>query len=436
MSHRGGRSQRDLSAHNRSLVLHHLFDEPMSRAELARATGLSSPTVTRIVTHLLGTGQLVAAGTAQGATGRPSEVVAYNPSFGALVGIHICLTAVTVVVADACGVIRCRRRLDTVDPTVPVRGETALDLADRAIRLAVAEAAVLGLDIRVVTVSVPGMVDVERGIVIDSPSLDWADLELGALLAKTLSARTRSAKTLSPTGTSNELDDPTPESWERPLVIIDNEAALEAIAHRWVGQAQGLDDFVLLSLGDTVRSAVVSGGTLLRGRNGGAGSVGRLITDIELIHPLRPGDRGALERRLDEAGIVERYRNHGDRREHRSAGPTTARDVFDAAVSGDAAARDVVDDTIDHVISCLVAVSALLDPDRIVLEGPTARWLEPYGRCLIDGLRRNLRVHPELVFSKLHDKADQLGPIRAGTLALLGPARSPASPADRPDDGW
>ncbi len=428
MHHQRGRSQRDLSAHNRSLVLHRLFDAPMSRAELTRATGLSSPTVTRIVAHLLGTGQLVTTGTAQGVTGRPREMVAYNPSFGALVGIHVCLTRVTLVVADACGVIRSRRDLTPDHPAAQVHGDVALDLVDRALMHAVTDAGVLGLDIRVVTVSVPGLVDVERGVVVDSPSLGWFDLELRALVAKSLSQTEASV---------TDFDADEPECWEHLLVTVDNEAALEAFAHQWVGQARGLDDFVLLSLGDTVRAAVVSGGTLLRGRKGGAGSVGHLITDIDLLHPMRSDRRGALERRMSEAGIVESHDNHVDRRTGR-ASPTraTARAVFEAAEAGDHVARDVVDDTIDHVISTLVAVSALLDPDRIVLEGPTARLLEPYGQCLVDGLRRNLPFHPDVVFSALYDEADQLGPIRAGTLALLGPARVPAVATETPDDGW
>ncbi len=401
------RSQIDVSEQNRSLVLAALVDRSMSRADLTRATGLSSPTITRIIQHLLGSGQVVAGGIDYGGSGRPGEVMEYNPAYGALLGISFEGEAVIGVVADACGTIVGRIEHRPIDPDESVLRDIARQSCSAALGQSKELAAELGLPVRAVTIGVPGIVDAARALALDAPNLDWTDEPLGPIFEEHF-------------GSDSDV-----------VFIVENDVSLGAYAHHWVGQAAGLDSFSVFWIGESVGAASFSGGALLRGAHGAAGEIGFLISSIDKLYSRRAGGRGPLERFINTAGIVDRWQSHPDfdpAASVREAVGVAA--VLDAAERGDAAAMAVVDDTLDYVIAAIVAISSLIDPSRIIIDGSTGRALEPYLRSLSDGLRRNLRLYPELVVSHLTDAHSVSGPIRAGLLALLGPAIGALAPVE------
>ncbi len=399
------RSQIDVSVQNRSLVLTALVDKSMSRADLTRATGLSSPTITRIIQHLLATGQVVAGGIDNSGNGRPGEVMEYNPAYGSLLGITFADRSIIGVVSDASGEVVGRVEHRPPDPSTDLTGELALECCADTLGAAKAIATELELPVRAVTIGVPGLVDSARGMALDVPNLDWTDVPLGPIFAEHFN------------------DD--------VVFIVENDVSLGAYAHHWLGQAVALDSFVVFSIGESVGSAIFSGGALLRGAHGAAGEIGFLISSIDKLYSRRAGGRGPLERFINAAGIVDRWRRHPDfdpaALEKRQA---TVDGVLDAAETGDVAAMAVIDDTLDYVISAIVALSALVDPSRIIIDGTTGRALAPYIRSLSDGLRRNLRLYPEVVVSTLTDTPTVTGPVRAGLLALLGPAVGALAPVE------
>ncbi|MEZ5225184.1 MAG: ROK family protein [Acidimicrobiales bacterium] len=378
----------------------------MSRADLTRVTGLSSPTITRIIQYLLGSGQVVAAGTDTSRPGRPGEVMQYNPAYGSLLGISFQDGVVTGVVADASGDVvgRVEHRPDDLGSSLTK--DLALEYCSVTLGEAMALAADLGLPVRAVTIGVPGLVDSARGMALDAPNLDWNDVPLGPTFERHFDP--------------NEV-----------VFIVENDVSLGAYAHHWQGQAVALESFVVFSIGERVGSAIFSGGALLRGAHGAAGEIGFLISSIDKLYSRRAGGRGPLERFINAAGIVERWQQHPDfdpaalaKRELSVAG------VLDAAETGDAAGMAVIDDTLDYVISSIVALSALIDPSRIIIDGTTGRALAPYIRSLNDGLRRNLRLYPDVVVSQITDGPTVSGPVRAGLLALLGPAVGALAPVE------
>ncbi len=377
----------------------------MSRADLARATGLSSPTITRIIQHLLSTGQVVRGHIEYGGAGRPGEVMEYNPGYGALIGIGFDARSVVGVVADASGTVL--DRIDRVPDDADARlvGEAARSTCARVLGEAKRRAEGLDLPVRAVTIGVPGLVDSAAGMALDAPNLGWTDVSLVPVFEQHFDIGGEVA------------------------LIVEKAVSLGAYAHHWCGQAEALESFAVFSIGESVGSAIFSGGALLRGAHGAAGEIGFLISSIDKLYSRRAGGRGPLERFINDDGIVERWTSHPDFDPDAATSQTlTVHGVMDAAELGDAVAMAVVDDTLDYVISSIVALSALIDPTRIIIDGTTGRALAPYLRSLADGLRRNLRLFPEVVVSELVDANSVAGPIRAGLLALLGPAVGALAP--------
>ena len=148
-------------------------------------------------------------------------------------------------------------------------------------------------------------------------------------------------------------------------VHIDNDANLAAIAERADGAGHDAGGFALLWMGDGLGLAVDQGGAVHRGASGGAGEIGYL-----------PIPRDAAELDPDAHDLQDLV-----------GGPTVARlaavhglpefgtsdERADTSGSAAAARDALIADLAPRVAVGVVPVLALLDPERIVLGGPTGR---------------------------------------------------------------
>jgi len=139
-------------------------------------------------------------------------------------------------------------------------------------------------------------------------------------------------------------------------VRIDNDVNLAALAERTDGAGRDTGGFALLWMGDGLGLSVDQGGTVHRGASGGAGEIGYL-----------PIPRSAAELDADARDLQDLI-----------GGPAVARLAaahgLDADLAGDAEARDTfLHELARRVAVGVVPVLALLDPELVVLGGPTGR---------------------------------------------------------------
>jgi predicted NBD/HSP70 family sugar kinase len=137
-------------------------------------------------------------------------------------------------------------------------------------------------------------------------------------------------------------------------VRIDNDVNLAALAERTDGAGRDAGGFALLWMGDGLGLSVDQGGTVHRGVSGGAGEIGYL-----------PIPRSATELDADARDLQDLI-----------GGPAVARLAaghgLDADLAGDPDARDAfLRDLARRVAVGVVPVLALLDPELVVLGGPT-----------------------------------------------------------------
>jgi hypothetical protein len=215
---------------NRSLVLQTLYsDGAMSRADLARATGLTRVTISDLVAELLGEALVVEQGTRDEARpGKPATLVDIDRAGFRILGIDLSAhDAFRGALLDLDGGIH-HRVVAALDGAT---GEAAIakviDLARELI--AQAEVPILGVGI-----GSPGVVDL-AGVVLTAPNLGWHDVPLQDRLAV-------------------ELDHP---------VLVANDANVAALAEHSFGGA--LSDTMLVKIGNGVGAGLLVGGTLLSG---------------------------------------------------------------------------------------------------------------------------------------------------------------------------
>jgi predicted NBD/HSP70 family sugar kinase len=146
-----------------------------------------------------------------------------------------------------------------------------------------------------------------------------------------------------------------------PSTAIDNDANLAAVGERDFGRGRDARSFVYVELGTGLGVGIVIDGELYRGARGAAGEVAYIPWPAD--GRAARSDRGRLEEATSGAAVVAEARRAG-------MGPAvTAKDVFDAARRGDAKALHAVDVEAERIALLLATITAVVDPEFIVLGG-------------------------------------------------------------------
>jgi predicted NBD/HSP70 family sugar kinase len=350
----------------------------LSRADLARSSSLSKPTVSLALANLEKAGLVRVAGVRTGMRGPAAILYEVRPDAGFVLALDVGQQYLRGAVSDLAGLRRSTASVEThaTDEHGLVRGLSRL--ADKLL----ADAGVAMADITQTVIGSPGVYDPGRDVLILAGALPGWDkpvvlTELRAAFGESL--------------------------------MIENDIDVAALAEQEHGHGRDVDSFAFVSVGTGIGMGLVLGGKLHRGAHGAAGEIGYL--------PLSRGDggdpkdarkRGILEAAASASGIVRAARKGGMR------GPVTARHVFAAATAGDARAVAVVAETALLVAQSICAIVAIVDPQLIVLGGGIGQ--APGFRDAVDfEVRRLAPVLPEIKVSALGADAVVDGCIAAGT---------------------
>ncbi|MFE2035615.1 ROK family transcriptional regulator [Streptomyces scopuliridis] len=318
---------------------------PLTAGQLKTLTGLSRPTVADLVERLQDSGLVRVVGETgdrrRGPNARLYGIVADRAHLAALdVRTH----SVSVVVADLLG--------ETLaEAVLPIGSDTATEAAvERAVALLERTAGKAGtVPLHSVGIGAPGLVDPVTGELRVTSGLPAWHRRLVAALQERLPA----------------------------TVLVENETNLAALAEQRLGAARGQDTFVLLWLGHGVGAAVVLDGKLRRGASGGAGEIGFLPVPGTSRLPSAVACDGGFHTLAGSAGVAELAERYGISAVPAPQEPPSAALVRTAvsALGGAAGADEVrsaaafLDDLADRLALGAAAVSAVLDPGRIVLAG-------------------------------------------------------------------
>lgn len=251
----------DARRHNRSLVLQTLYaGEMLSRADLARSTGLTRVTISDLVSGLVQEGLVVESGLrASPRPGKPATMLAFDDDARQVVGLDLSgATAFRGALLDLRG-----RVLDRHDvPLGAAVGSEALGLVLGLVRELVGRARrpLLGIGI-----GSPGVVD-PAGVVRSAPNLGWRDLDLRAEVAAAV---------------------------EGVPTQVTNDANAAALAEHSFGAGGG--DLMLVRIGHGVGAGLMVGGTPLFGSHFAAGEIGHVVVGTDGGRPCACGKHGCLE---------------------------------------------------------------------------------------------------------------------------------------------
>ncbi|MBA2720239.1 MAG: ROK family protein [Chloroflexi bacterium] len=322
--------------HNERLVVRTLYDlGPISRAEVARLTGLTRTTVSDVVSTLLDDGVVREIGRGPSSGGKAPILLEVHDDARLVVGLDLGEEHFAGSLVNLRGEIR-----RTVELAVDGRdGAAALalvfDLLDRL--LDGSTAPLLGIGI-----GTPGLVDSRTGTIRRAVNLDWRDLPLGAIVA---------------------------ERYAVPVNVA-NDSQAAALAEYTYAGGDRVPNLIAIRVGRGVGAGLILRGALFQGDGSGAGEIGHVvIADDGAL--CRCGRNGCLETVAGMSAIEAQATAATGR-------PTDLVALRVAIEAGDRWALDIADAAGAVLGRAIAGLIGALDIQRIVLLGPVAELGEPW----------------------------------------------------------
>lgn len=226
-------------------------------------------------------------------------------------------------------------------------------------------------DICGIGVGVPGPVD-RHGNVLRCVNLGWAEFNVEETLGKMTGLK----------------------------VCAGNDANVAALGEMWKGGGKGHGSIVMVTLGTGVGGGVIIDGHILAGANGAAGEIGHMPVNKHETECCGCGKKGCLEQYASATGIARMARQKLAQTERetmlRDIPDVTAKDVFDAAKSGDAVGLELVEELGERLGTALARIGAVCNPEAFVIGGGVSKA----GTILTDVITKYYR---EIAFHAITD---------------------------------
>jgi N-acetylglucosamine repressor len=373
-------------------------DGPLSKPMLARDLGLSIPTISEILADFEAEGLVVAVSEGESSGGR--RPILYGVRMGGLLaaGVSVDRHHISAVVSDLSGKIHgevsadCdladgQRRFERTLERVVTRLLATVDSSDRVTGLGVA---------------VPTRMQRSRpGMFLPLQAEDWTGVDLHAFVA---------------------------DRFQLPAVA-ENRAHAVAVGEHLFGAGQGAADLLCLVVDEGVGGAVITGGRLFTGGDGGAGSVGRMILDLSDGTPVQASEvvgSSAIAR-----AAVARLRE--SKRRRLGGVPLSQLDadlVIDQALSGELLMADVLAEVGRGLGAVVAATLCVTDSPLVVLCGSTMRAGDLVVGPLRDVTDRRLPFAPPTIrLGRLGARGGALGAAALVLADMVGTVGDPISSA-------
>ena len=370
---------------NRRILLSILSDrQPISRAEIAKISGLNKATISTITGELLKDSCIVEDGSGRTTPigGKPPTPLRLNGKRFGLFGVDIRSDETILALSDFNNRIVARVSFETgSDPTAFLNkiGKEIRNLRTKHDTF---------IEFPGIGVSLPGLVDHHSGKFLLSVVLPWSNVPVVQLLGKATSLP----------------------------VIIDNSARCSALAEIWHGKAQYAHVRHLLYVGVSTGLAcgVVIDGGLYRGGNDTAGQFGHIAIDVNGPE-CRCGQRGCWDLYASDKATIKRYlelRGTGGRR------VPTMRKLVELVEAGDDAATEAVRETARYLGIGITGLINGLDPEVVVIGGEITKvWglIEP---IIVEETKRSL-LAPRSHGVAIRPSAFEVRPSLKGALTLI-----------------
>jgi predicted NBD/HSP70 family sugar kinase len=357
--------------------------QPVSRADLARHSGLQRSTVSAIAKQLIADRWVTEGAAGHLPRGRRPTFLHLNAERAGVVGITVRPVTTTIVLA----------RLDTsflAQSNLPTEGSAEEYMSRLTRRVVELVRSHPGIAFEGIGISVPGRVDEQTQRLVFAPNLKWHNLDFKSPLERA-------------TGLP---------------VALENAANACALAEIWCGRhSESVRNLIAVTVAEGIGVGMILNGQLVRGSTGMAGEFGHVSLNED--GPLcNCGNRGCWEVYASDLAAVRYYSQSATpRRPGRPRPPDpTFREVLSRAQQGETRARAALDRMAHYLGLGLAMLISGFSPDTIVLTGDVTEAWDRVEPILIDVVRSHC---PALSMPRIQPTDPATQPRLRGSIALF-----------------
>ncbi|MHA7941609.1 ROK family protein [Formosa sp. 3Alg 14/1] len=332
---------------NKKVILKLIKDNvQISRSALSKKSGLTPPTITRLVDELMHVDQLVESiGLGDSSGGRPPLIVKLKNENNYLIGIDLGATYIRGCLVDLNANFVSEMQVSTeLEKGFESIVEKLVKIVEKFQKRKNPDDKIWGVGL-----GVAGLVNSETGIIESSPDFGWTNIDLGKELDKRLNL---------------------------PF-FYDNSTRLMALGELNMGIRENQKNFAIINMGYGIASGLVVEGTLLKGYSGFAGEFGHISVDTDSEVQCKCGMYGCLEalasgHRITSLGKAAVENNESELLKELARGDKeliTAELVALAALQNDPASLKIYNDVAEYLCKGIGAISNLLNPETVYIGG-------------------------------------------------------------------
>ncbi|RYG73046.1 ROK family transcriptional regulator [Lentibacillus lipolyticus] len=360
---------------NKRLILQCVIEEDaVTRAAIAKKLSLSKPTVSALVSDLIRDKWLVETGSmaASKEGGRKPMSLTFNAERSYIVGIDIGGTNVVLGITDLNGNVCAHREF----PTQQHLDFNLLEEIKRNVESMKDQLRIKHSDILGIGTGIPGVTNIDKGVVIEAPALRWNNYPIRERLT---------------------------EIFHLP-VFVDNDVNNNVLGEHWKGAGKEKDNIVYIAIGTGIGSGLMINGHLYRGSNYGAGEIGYLVTDKNVAQKYHPVHRGYgfLESVAGGSAISMQL-------SERLQDNITSKEAFALYADGNKDAIEIVDEALENLAIGITNYVSLFDPELVILGGGVSGSFSIIHKKVMDVMKRYAPQQCEVVRSSFGEEAGIIG---------------------------
>lgn len=365
----------------------------VSRAELAKRTGLSRATMSILVDEFLHLGIIRERGSASSTGGRPAILLEFQPDAAFALGACMYDDAWGIAVTRLDGSIheRISIPIDSTRPEIVVENlkQGVTELLSRVDTRRLLPA--IGIGSR-------GLVDIASGIIISASEVGWFDIPIRQMIQDALQMNT----------------------------FIVNRSKVGVLGELWHEAPNGLKDLIYISIGSGIAAGIVIDEKLYVGANSSSGEVGHIT-----IWPNGPtctcGNRGCLHKFASGTEMLNRIRellrSESSELWHQMIGNNperiTPEMLLKAAAQGEPLATQVLAEASEALGIAIASLINLFNPELIVLGGTVGDQAQMMLPAILSEVQKRASTYPHsAVKIRVSTLGVNAGIIGAATLVL------------------
>ena len=316
---------------NKEMVLNLIRERgPISRADLARISNMSSTSISRIVSEFSELGLVKETTEKSNGVGRKAVLLDIDPTSIYVIGIEMDHYVSKIGLVDFEGKVSSTQYVNYDSHAMDY--ESVLNLVCNAVEEILRghnydKSKIIGIGI-----GVPGIIDTKKGTILFSPQLGWKDVDIVSYFEGKIGFKT----------------------------MVDNLIKSKALAENVHGSTKGSKRTALINFGTGVGSALIVDGEIYRGITNSAGEIGHTTVDPN-GRLCDCGRLGCLQTFITEEALIQEAKSFRN--------ISNVKEIFEAAITEEKWAIRLLDRVYTYMGIAVCNVICMYNPDTVIVSG-------------------------------------------------------------------